>query len=229
MDEMSDDNVMIRIKPDGMVQHVQEVILKTTTMSGFYSEMQNIGTATLCSPILPRGAICHARKNDGDQLHEYITMFFASQKVTISYRSMQDTVTEENVKTYTIAMPHLLLRQHFINGRISDMQSGVIKKIPEHMQDSVFLLQMPNIFEDGKVCIPLQGTPGDIVRTCQANIDLFFGQAPFSNDLIVWPPGISGFEDWQIKTDMNSRFILETEWKYLCKLDSFVKGQIRDE
>jgi hypothetical protein len=219
-----DENVIIKIHPTGIVEKVKEITLKSTTISDFIKEMNNASGKPIVTPILPRNSICYSRHVSGSTVREFVTCFFPSSRVTISYRGTNQELTEDNIRNYEIAMPHLLLRQQFVNGRVSDMVSGVVKSQPEQMQDNVYLLDMPNIYDCGKVCITLEGTPGDIVSSCQRNIDLFFGQSPFSNDLVRWPPGVRNFPDWAMRTSYNSRFILDAEWRYMCKLSDFVNG-----
>jgi hypothetical protein len=214
----------IRFTSDGMVEEIEEVVKGRTTLDKFYKELQSNGPNGFTTPIMPPGTICYSSEmyEDTGQKREVVIMFEPHSVRSIFYHKHR-TDPNSAVEHYRIAMPHCVFRFEFRSGRLNYMNAAVVKARPTRTQDSVYRLEMPNINDMGSVCIQLLGEPGNISESCTKTLDSFFTGQPFSQDWTSYPPGVRGFPDWQERTLVNPRFILDKEWPRLGTMADFIE------
>ena len=218
----------IRFNPNGMVEECRLQVVKAVPVSEFMGQMRSRAPEIIKTPPLPRGTIGYVKQPSGRHTIEIITLCYASQVRTISWRHNDEDGDVAAIENYNIAFPHMLVRFYFENQNLHRMNVAVVKNpSPSSHNEQVYNLLCPNVHPDGAVCIALENQPGDLVKSCEHNADLFFHCSPFSNDLRFYPHDVLNMREWEEKTKEGADFILNQEWPRMVTLGEFMSGENR--
>jgi hypothetical protein len=171
--------------------------------------------------LLPRNCIAYVRAPDSKSaIHTLYVVERPAGTVAIKYKTggSHDAQTDENIVTVNLSWPHTQWLVRWTGQAISDLFICCTTTPIMSLEDHVFILPMPNIYEDGNggVClgnlvVPEEALPQE--RTAQL-IDTVLNSL-WNDDLMpdFEPLGLKGLGEWAERSAADPQFGLSLDYR----------------
>ncbi|MGD0088291.1 MAG: hypothetical protein ABSE73_00030 [Planctomycetota bacterium] len=202
-----------------LVRFTKTIVERQVRTSDLLTELGRM--QPLDTGLLPRGCIAFSRCNDSrNQVHALYAIERPAGLVCIRYKKAgsQEEQKDDNIISLTLSWPHTIWLVHWTGPAISDLYVCCAKAPIQSLEDAIFVLPMPNIYDSGHagVCLgnltlPDASSPNirsvfliETVLTSLWNIDL---QPDYE------PLGFKSLEEWAERSAADGQFGLSLDYK----------------
>ena len=178
-------------------------------------------TQPLHTGLLPPGCIAFSRTTDSrNQINTLYVLERPAGLVAIRYKraSSHEAQKGEDIVSLTLSWPHTQWLVHWIGPAISQLLVVCTKTPICSLEDAIFVLPMPNLYEGGHggVCLgnlTLSDEPGPAARTARL-VENVLGSL-WNTDLLPDHEalGLKGLEDWAEHSATDPLFGLSLNYK----------------
>ena len=201
-----------------LVRVTKTIVEKQVRTSDLLQEIAN--TQPLSTGLLPRGCIAFSRKTDSQGANTLYVMERPAGMVAIRYKNggSHDEQSEENISQLMLSWPRTQWFVRWIGTAISELYITCTKEPVRGLDDPIFVLPMPNIYDDGHggVCLGnlvVPDTCGPAERT-EHLIETVLSSL-WNKDLLpdFEPLGLKGLEDWAERSGADPQLGLKLEYR----------------
>jgi hypothetical protein len=206
----------------GAVRKIKEVELSIVPLSDYLHKLQEQAPKTIVTPPLPIDCTRYTRVPHGGTFFEIFTVFSKPRIETIAWRPK--STPDAPPTNYVVSWPGILFKFVFgADGLMLDPRMTICSNRPSRDQERLYLPSLPNVWDDGKICMTPQCVPGDFASSCNNTVQTFFTGQAFNDDLKRWPSGVTNFNKWQEKTAADPAWIEKCKWTFLMTFGEWSK------
>ena len=178
-------------------------------------------TQPLHTGLLPPGCIAYSRTTDSrNQINTVYVLERPAGLVVVRYKKApsHEAQKEENIVSLTLSWPHTQWLMHWTGPAISQLLVTCTKTPIRSLEDAIFVLPMPNLYDGGHsgVCLgnlTLPGEPSPAARTARLVETVL--SSLWNTDLLpdYEALGLKGLEDWAERSAADPLFGLSLNYK----------------